>query len=71
MKFKENITNKVEKKLLSFAKKQNLKPKDVNFIGVHVRRTDHAEFMLTQFNEKPIGKCIFVTAPLFHRAYYI
>ena len=54
MEFANGIMGKAQRKLLGLARKQKLKPKDVTFVGIHVRKTDHAEFMTRQLNIEPL-----------------
>ena len=54
MKFKYGADDKAQRRLLGMARKRKINPKKVNYIGVHVRKTDHAEFMLKQHDLEPI-----------------
>ena len=54
MKFKYNADEKAQRSLLGMARKIKINPQKVNFIGVHVRRTDHVDFMLKQHDMEPI-----------------
>ena len=59
MPFRDNLQNKIDRRLRGMAKKyydkKSLKSmKDVTFIGVHIRRTDHLEFMKKKYAQEPL-----------------
>ena len=54
MTFKYHAEEKAQRRLLGMARKRKINPQKVNFIGVHVRRTDHVDFMLKQHDMEPI-----------------
>ena len=59
MPFRDNLQNKIDRRLRGMAKKyydkKSLKSmKDVTFIGVHIRRTDHLEFMKKKYSQDPL-----------------
>ena len=54
MKFRYGSDEKAQRRLLGMARKRKINPKKVNFIGVHVRKTDHADFMMKQHDMEPI-----------------
>lgn len=70
MKFKNDIITKAEEKLSELAKEQKLDPKKVTFIGIHARKTDHAEFMMKNLNMKPIGDEYFNNAIKYYQKSY-
>ena len=57
MPFRDNLQEKINKRLKSVARKhyKDKKVKDVTFVGIHVRRTDHLQYMKTKFDSEPLG----------------
>ena len=56
--------------MLGLARKRKLKPKDVTFIGVHARKTDHEDFMKTQHDLDPIEDDYYNDAIEYYRENY-
>jgi len=56
MPFRDNLQEKINRRLKSVAKKhyKDKKVKDVTFVGVHVRRTDHLRFMRQNYGLEPL-----------------
>lgn len=54
MQWRNGIIEKVQRRLLGYARKLKKKPKEVTYIGVHVRRTDHLEFMKSLYDMDPL-----------------
>ena len=56
MPFRDNLQEKINKRLKSVARKhyKDKKVKDVTFVGIHVRRTDHLHYMKTKFDSEPL-----------------
>ena len=54
MHFKNDIIEKAHARLLEVANSRKLDTKKAIFIGVHVRKTDHADFVKRQLNLEPI-----------------
>ena len=48
LKFYPRIQTRVNKALKKVAKEMKKKPKDITYVGIHNRRTDHLKFMKTQ-----------------------
>ena len=56
MVFKNDIMAKVQRRLRGLASKlKQLKPEQVTYIGVHIRRTDHLQFMKDQHDMEPLN----------------
>ena len=70
MKFKYGADAKAQRRLLGMARKRKINPKKVDFIGVHVRKTDHAEFMLKQHDLEPIEDEFYDDAIEYYRENY-
>ena len=55
MSFKDNIKEKIDKRLRSLAKKfYNKKSKDVTYVGVHIRRSDYLIFEKKIYEQEPL-----------------
>ena len=48
LKFYPRVQTRVNLALKKIAKQMKLKPKDVTYVGIHNRRTDHLDFMRHQ-----------------------
>ena len=48
LKFYPHIQTKVNKELTKIGKAMRKNPKDITYVGIHNRRTDHLKFMKTQ-----------------------
>ena len=71
MTFRDNIMDKVQRRLRRLAGKIHDKdPKDVTYIGVHIRRTDHLKFMVNQFKMPPLTADYFNDAMEYFREEY-
>ena len=55
MSFKSDIKEKVNEKLKSLAEKfYNKKPKDITYVGIHIRRTDYTFYYKKDFGFNPL-----------------
>ena len=57
MPFRDNLKEMINERLESVAKKyyKDKKIKDVTFVGLHVRRTDHLHYVKEKYNLKPLN----------------
>ena len=57
MVFKDGVMGKVQRRLKSCANKirPQIRPEEVTYVGVHIRRTDHLRFMNEQHGMEPLG----------------
>ena len=63
LKFYPRVQTRVNLALKKVAKEMNKKPKDITYIGIHNRRTDHLEFMRETMKMKDLeelGKDFFM-----------
>ena len=67
LQFRPHIVAKVRKTLKRIAKKLDKKPKDVTYVGIHNRRTDHFEMMKRRYDMKPIPTSYFTDAMEYFR----
>ena len=57
MPFRDNLKEKIDRRLKSVAKKYyNKKPKDITFVGIHIRRTDYLKHEKIKFGFDPLDK---------------
>ena len=56
MPFRDNLQEKINRRLKSVARKhyKDIKVKDVTFVGVHIRRTDHIQFMKQKYGSETL-----------------
>ena len=57
MPFRDNLQEKMNKRLQLVASKhyKDKRLKDITFVGVHVRRTDHLQYVKKKYNLKPLN----------------
>ncbi len=54
MEWKAGVKAKVDRRLLGLARKMKKNPKEITYVGVHVRRTDHLKYIKEQNDMDPL-----------------
>ena len=71
MVFRDNMLERAQRRLRNLPKKLlGLKPKDVTYIGIHIRRTDHLKFMKKNFDADPLDEEYYNDAMEYFREEY-
>ena len=67
LRFHPGVETRVKKTLKQIAKHKKLQPKDVTYVGIHNRRTDHLEYVSTHLGFEPIEADYFIDAMEYFR----
>jgi hypothetical protein len=68
--FKPRIQDRVRKTFKSVAKRLGLKPREVTYVGIHNRRTDHFDLVRKLSGQEPLDKSYFYDAMEYFREEY-
>ena len=70
MTFRDNLSEKIDRRMKRMAKKLDKKPSQVTYIGVHIRRTDHLGYIKREFDMEPLDADYFNDAMEYFREEY-